>query len=157
MSLISIPRNLQEWDIFTLNLLSKVPDIESETFDFKREPNNIHKHICAMANSRGGFLVLGFEEERKTASVISGFRKVGFPNGEQDRVQLKIANSISNIEPLPNVIISHIQEGVRFFTIVQIKEEKSKKPFFLRDTGQCYVRVLNSSRRISLNTIFHFF
>jgi hypothetical protein len=50
----TIPEKLDGWNIEKINELTKYAGIESEVFDFKKEPNELEEHICAMANTKGG-------------------------------------------------------------------------------------------------------
>ncbi len=48
MKIPSIPDTIEEWNIEKLDELIKYTGIESDTFDFKKEPNELREHICAM-------------------------------------------------------------------------------------------------------------
>ena len=122
------------------------------------EPNELYNHICAMANTSGGFLVLGIGEIKSVDSKrIIGFEKIGFKNGEQECVRNEVGNSIFNIEPTPTANIEHIPDGDKFYTVIKSANEISKKPYFIKDKGQCYVRIGNSSRPASRSTILNLF
>lgn len=158
MKLPTIPEKLEEWKLEVLNELIKYQDIESETLDFKKEPNEIQNHICAMANTNGGFLILGINEIKSSdGKKIIGFEKKGFSNGEQDGLRNTIGNGIFNIEPTPTISLNHIPDGEKFYTIIEIKNETSKKPYFIKDKGQCYVRIENSTRPASRSTVIRLF
>ncbi len=158
MGLINKPQKLEDWNLNVINELINYPDIESENFDFKKEPNELSEHICAMANTVGGFIVLGIEEEKATdGKTIIRFKKSGFRGGEQDYITRQVGNQIIVIEPTPSLNISNILDGDKFFTIIKIENENSKKPFILKDKGQCYVRIHNSSRPASRTTILKLF
>lgn len=158
MGIITIPEKLENWSTEILNELIKLSDIESETFDFKSEPTDLQTHICAMANTDGGFLVLGIEEMKSSdGKMITGFRKIGFNKGEEDQLRLKIGNSIVNIEPTPTVNLQNLVEGNKFYTILKIENTISNKPYFVKDRGQCYIRIGNSSRPASRSTILNLF
>lgn len=158
MALVTIPEKLEDWKIETINELIKYTGIESENFDFKKEPNEITKHICAFANTVGGFIVLGVEEIRGSDSTtIAEFKKVGFTEGKQDSIRLQVGNNVSNLEPIPTVNLVHLSDGQKFFTVIKIENEITKKPVFLRNTGQCYVRIQNSSQLASRTTMANLF
>lgn len=157
MGLITIPEKLEDWNIEILTELVNLSDIESETFDFKSEPNELHTHICAMANTSGGFLVLGIGEVKSSDGKKIRFKKIGFAKGEEDQLHLKVGNSIVNIEPTPTVNLKPLVEGKKFYTILKIENTISKKPYFIKDKGQCYVRIGNSSRPASRSTILNLF
>jgi predicted HTH transcriptional regulator len=73
------------WTIDDIDSLLNIPESESEKLDFKLEVTDLTRHICAMANTSGGFIVLGIEE-----SETGSFKKIGFSNGDQDEIDLKI-------------------------------------------------------------------
>ena len=66
MSLFAgIPQKLESWKFHHLKKLSYLRDIESERFDFKGSSfRDLDVDICAMANTLGGYLVLGVEENK---------------------------------------------------------------------------------------------
>jgi len=156
--MIEIPKDLEEWSMKTLNELLKFVDIESETLDFKKEPNKLHEHLCAMANVNGGFLVLGINEiKSEDGKKIIRFEKIGFNEGEQDMIRNSIGNSMFNVDPIPNVSIKNLLENGKFYSVIKIESETSKKPYFIKDKGQCFIRVGNSTRPASRSVILNLF
>ncbi len=156
---VTLPAKLEDWNIEILNELIKYKDIESETFDFKGvEINKLYLHICAMANTSGGFIILGVDEVRsEDGEALIGFKKIGFEHGKEDHVGLQMGNNVFNIEPNPSVNIKIITEkdDNKFYTVLKIEHEISKKPFFIKNTGQCYVRIGNSSRPASRSVVLN--
>ena len=64
MSLSKVPHKLDEWNIKVINSLIQILSIESENFDFKgsefnKKSDELYNDICAMANTSGGYIVLG--------------------------------------------------------------------------------------------------
>ena len=49
MDLPKIPISLDDWSINTLDMLTQFVGIESDEFDFKKEPNELEEHLCAFA------------------------------------------------------------------------------------------------------------
>ena len=87
-----IPNNIKDWDLNTINELIKLRDIESEDFDFKgTDMKNLANHLCAFANTHGGYLVLGIDEE-KNNDVLMGFKKTGFKTEKEDHIKNEIRN-----------------------------------------------------------------
>lgn len=158
MSFPSIPTTLQEWNIEILDKLTGYRDIESDVFDFKGEINKLDEHLCAMANSGGGTLVLGIEEIKNSQDYLVGFRKKGFDDGQQNSIHNTIGNYVFQVEPNPKVEIKHIPDANgKFYTVVRVLTEESKKPYSLKDRGQFYVRINSSSRPASRAVIFNLF
>lgn len=158
MKLPTIPENPFEWDLTTLEDLINIPEIESETFDFKKEPNELEEHICAMANTRGGIIVLGIKEiKSEDGKRIIRFEKQGFPVGKEETIVNQIANSAYNIEPIPEVKIEPLKDNGRFYTILKIESKNAEKPYFVKNTDQCFIRLHNSKRRASRSIILNLF
>ena len=121
MKIPEIPKNLENWTIEKLDELIKFVDIESETLDFKKKPNELDQHICSMANTKGGFLILGVGQEKsKDGKKIIRFTKNGFPLGEQETILNEITNSAYNVEPLPKIEYNHLKDDSKFYTIIKI-------------------------------------
>lgn len=152
MGFPNIPEKAGLWTIETIDSLLNIPESESEQLDFKREVTELTRHICAMANTSGGYIVLGIEENK-----TGGFKKIGFSNGEQDDIDLKVGGMRFLIEPIPNITIHYVPQNDRIYPIIQIHEEISKKAFFLRDKGICYIRIGSSSKPAPRSTIMKLF
>jgi predicted HTH transcriptional regulator len=103
---------LEQWDISTLHKLTKLRDIERETFDFKgtdkgTDFTELYKHICAFANFPiNGIIVLGIEEEKSTSGFLIQFSKKGFDLNKEDWVRNEINNQMANVEPTPKLDIN---------------------------------------------------
>ena len=155
--MVEVPKTLEDWKIETINGLIKYLDIESETLDIKgSDLGELSKHICAMANTSGGFLVLGIEEI-KTGETITHFDKRGFTLGTEDAIKQKIGNARFEIEPVPEVEDSILLEGNKFFVILYIKNNSLNKPYFVKNSGRCFIRISNSSKPASRSTILNLF
>jgi predicted HTH transcriptional regulator len=66
MSIPAIPNRLKDWNIQVIDNLLPILSIESETFDFKGHDFNkeLYCDLCAMANTSGGYIVLGIDENQ---------------------------------------------------------------------------------------------
>ncbi len=66
MNLPNIPPNVDDWDIKVIDSMLNIPNIESENIECKQEiTNDLAKSICAMANTSGGFIIIGLEEKKR--------------------------------------------------------------------------------------------
>lgn len=160
MELVTIPEKLEEFDIKLLDKMMDIPSIESETFDFKEEASDLHEDMCAMANAKGGFLVLGIGQVKgKDDKTLIGFKKTGFKKGDEDSIGNKINNFRFIVEPIPHVTLNHVYEedGNRFYTIIKIESKISEKPYFIKNTDQCYVRLHSSSQRVGRTAILNLY
>ncbi|MCV0411263.1 helix-turn-helix domain-containing protein [Nitrosopumilus sp.] len=160
MKIPKIPSSVENWSIEKIDELIQYVGIESDTFDFKKEPNQLEEHICAMANTKGGHLVLGIEQiDSEDGKQIVKFEKRGFKHGFEDNIKNQISNSVLLIEPIPDVDIIpvHEKDNKKFYIVIQIQNNFSNKPYFVRSTDQCFVRIHNSKIRANRSIIFNLF
>jgi hypothetical protein len=161
MRLPNIPDKIDDWNLETLNELVNFRDVESETFDFKghnfNEKNDeLYNHICAMANSSGGYIVLGIDEERSETDYLIRFIKTGFEKGEEDHIGQTVGNAMYNVELVPEIDIKHLyDDNDIFYTVLKIRLEETKKPFFTKNRGQCFIRIGNSSKPATRSIILN--
>jgi predicted HTH transcriptional regulator len=155
-SLADIPSNKSDWDIDVLNKLIKLKDIESDTFDFKSDYKKLSLYLCAFANNSFGQMVLGIKEFKK-GQVLYGFKKEGFPENDLNSIQGEINNAMVNVDPAPRVTISTLNGNRLVYPIIKIEGENSKKPYFQKGTGICFVRIGSSSVPASRTTILNLF
>ena len=154
----NIPKNMSDWNLDTINKLIQFRDAESENLDFKEIVTDISKEICAFANTTGGFLVFGIAPDKNsTRKTISGYKKIGFKKGKEDEIGLEISNQCFLISPVPSYEIKHIQDDSVFYVVIKIPNEISKKPFIIKNKGQCFIRVDSSSCPAPRSTIMNLF
>jgi hypothetical protein len=144
MKLPLVPDEIEGWNIRRLNGLLKIVNVESETLEFKgRDFHSLVDLLCAMANSSGGSVILGIEQDKASSTFV----KSGFDRGQEDEVGQRIGSDMYNVEPTPEVTIRNLYDkNKKFYTVLQIKSEDTKKPYFTRTKGQCYIRVSNSNK-----------
>jgi hypothetical protein len=163
MSLPKVPDKLEEWNIKVIDSLIQILSIESETFDFKgsefnKKSDELYNDICAMANTSGGYIVLGIREEKDPDGNIIRFIKEGFDKHEEDKVNQRVADNMHNIEPTPSIEpprpIYEVDEK-KFYSIIRINSINARKPYLTKNRGQCYVRIGNGSRPASRAVILN--
>jgi hypothetical protein len=161
MSISDIPKELDEWDITKLNNLVKLKDIERETFDFKgTDFNDLSRHLCAFANySDSGYIVYGIEQKKDTSDPDSlmAFENVGFDDDKKDWIRNQVNNAMVNVEPTPKVDIKNLDENKRTFPVLKIEGEDINRPYFVKGSGKCYIRIGASSNAASRTTILTLF
>lgn len=151
-----IPNNISDWTLDTINELIKLRDIESEDFDFKgTDMKNLANHLCAFANSNGGYLVLGIDEDKNNNKLL-GFRKNGFKKEKEDHVKNEIRNHLVRIDPLPDIQTKIIPDGEKFYLIIKIENNHIQKPYFLNEKG-FFVRIGSSTNIASRNIVLNLF
>src|SRR5690625_2327548 len=117
---------------------------EGKTLEFKRDlpsPRNILKTLVAFANSAGGQLLIGVDDDRQLIGVER-------PLDEEERLCNLIADSISP-HLVPNVeIMTH--EGKSLLLVETFPS--SSRPHYLKNEGDekgVYVRLGSSNRQAS--------
>lgn len=157
MELTKLPV-IKEWNEHTIDMLPTAPGAESETLEYKREisRNSLPKAICAMANTSGGFIVIGIEELKNSDEEVINYVKKGI-NGNPDELVRIINDFNSNIDPWPEIKVRDIKYKDDIYIVIQIIEQISSKPFFLKSENRCYVRISNSSRPATRHIIGNLF
>ena len=157
------PDKVDEWKLENINELIKLKDIEDLRFDFKskdlNEGKGLASHICAMANTVGGFIVLGIKENKSNNGDIIEFEKDGFKTGKEDEVKRSISNYLYQIEPLPKTDIQKIDEDTSktFYFVIKILSVENNKPYFIKNRNVCYIRIGNQSIPADRNTILNLY
>ena len=56
-----------------------------------------------MANTSGGYIVLGVDQQNAPDGKIRRFIKNGFERGEEDKINQTLANNMYSVDPTPNI------------------------------------------------------
>jgi hypothetical protein len=103
-------------------------------------------------HSSGGYIILGIEQD-KTNNV---FIKNGFDRRQEEYVGQRIGNDMYNVEPTPEVVTKYLYDrNKKFYAVLKVQSEDTKKPYFTRDKCQCYTRVSNSSKPAGRSVILN--
>jgi hypothetical protein len=149
------PQTIDEWSMEILQKTLEIPDVEKESFDFKNNrvldmDYRLEDHICAFANTYGGYLVMGIEEE-KINKNHKRFILNGFHDGSQGEMLKRIAQKTWLIEPLPSYEVKIIESQSRYYIVLYVKSELHKRPFFAKNNA--YVRIGSSTIPANRNII----
>lgn len=165
-----IPMDLDKWDLTVLNNLVKYRGIERDNFDFKskdiifaKQKNDLRleHHLCAMANILTGILCLGVEDPVSETNPTSTFRPNGFRN--QKNTEQETLNSINNfvvkVDPIPKVtsFVLPDEERDSFYVILKVEGLVNQRPYIIKDKGQIFVRIRDSTMPASRTTIANLF
>ena len=84
---------------------------------------------------------------------------MGFASGSEDNLKNRITSAVLLIDPIPDVDIEPIHEdsGDAFYPIIKIENRNSAKPYFVKSTGQCFIRINESKIRANRSIIFNLF
>src|SRR6266849_6417511 len=78
---------------------------EGAYLDYKEDfPKNLEKTIAAMANTLGGIILIGVEEDKQTTKPILPLKGIEFQRGLEERIMSII---LTNITPpiFPEVVV----------------------------------------------------
>jgi Putative DNA-binding domain len=117
----------------------------------------LSQHLCAFPNTSFGQMILGIEPDKTKDGQTIGIRKKGFSENKKDSIRNEINNAMLNVEPTPLVKLLFINENGSLFPVVQITGEESKKPYFHRSSGKCYVRIGASTVPANRTNIINLF
>lgn len=159
------PERLEDYNMSVIDSFLNKRHIESEIFDFKGKDaakgSDLSKDFCAMANTSGGIIVLGIDE-MKNNGVLTGFAKNGFRTDfqDEDKVNQVIGSNRSQIEPIPIIDCKPVfeqKDPTIYYMVIRVDGKEIYRPYFLRNSGQCYVRIGNSSRPASRSVVLNLF
>lgn len=111
----------------TINIQELIKQPESKTLEFKQDLSSLKpiiKTVIAFANTAGGVIVVGIEDDGKIVGIDDPFK-----------MEEKIASAIAdNIKPLimPDVEFATVEDK----TLLIIKVAHTIGPFYLKQTGE---------------------
>ncbi|HRZ95397.1 MAG TPA: ATP-binding protein [Candidatus Moranbacteria bacterium] len=120
---------------------------EGIQIDYKKEypQKGIAKHFASFSNTRGGILIIGVEEDRKSGVPIA------WESIECDaKIIEKINQEASNVEPIPAFDV-HITDEIngKRFVLVRVYEG-DKTPYYVQNDSNVWVRTGNISNSIDI-------
>ncbi|MFA5080782.1 MAG: ATP-binding protein [Candidatus Paceibacterota bacterium] len=120
---------------------------EGVQIDYKMDfpAKSLSKHFAAFSNTRGGLIIIGVEEDKKTGIPIlwTGVDK------DAKRIE-KIYQEAANVEPIPNYEV-HItdEKNGKVFVLVRI-QEGDNTPYYVQNDSNIWVRTGNVSTPIDI-------
>ncbi len=116
-------------------ILKLIKQGESETIEFKKDlSNTIAKSVCAFANSSGGIIIIGVDDNGNIYGI-----------SDEERLY----NIISSVTPYPNIEIEKLFINEKKVIVLKIKKSTKLHSY----NGIVYVRVGNINRPLSVNEI----
>lgn len=120
---------------------------EGIQLDYKRELplKGLAKHFAAFSNTRGGVIIVGVEEDKKTGKPIAW-------NGIKNEVKLidRIHQIASNVEAIPFYEVHITDEKNRnIFLLIRIFEG-DRTPYYVQNDPNLWVRTGNISKPIDI-------
>ncbi len=109
---------------------------EGENIEFKLKPVNIAETICAMANTSGGYIIIGVDNKGKLT---------GIAEKEQERIPADIQGLI----PTPHISIINVKVNEKNVLVINVK--KSKR--FVTLGNSAYIRIGRSNKALDLEEL----
>lgn len=109
---------------------------EGEEVDFKRKASGIEETVCAMANTKGGVILVGIDDSGKIRGV------------EMDEEE-KIVSFLQGLIPAPRVSIKKVKINNKFVIVIKVK--KSRK--FVSLGSIAYIRIGRSSKALDIEEL----
>lgn len=120
---------------------------EGVQIDYKKEfpSNDLAKHFAAFSNKRGGVIIIGVEEDRKSGVPIAWDGVIK----DAKRIE-RIHQLAANVEPIPSydVCATDEKEG-KCFVLIRIYEG-DKTPYYVQNDSNVWVRTGNVRRSIGI-------
>lgn len=129
-------------DVLTLDSAGRVIEVEGKTLEFKRDlssPTKPLRTVVAFANSAGGRLVIGVNDDGSVSGVED-------PLAEEERITSLITDRISP-QIVPGIDIVTLGEATVLVVDVPLS---TRRPHFMKDQGPesgVYVRLGSSTRQ----------
>ena len=151
MSLLTKPINDVTWDNVEGFCQQRTP--EGAVLDYKEDfPNNLEKTLAAMANTLGGIVLIGVEEDTENRPVVP-VKGIEFKRGLSERV---INIILSNITPpfIPDVTVVSDTTKKRALVVIRIAQSH-QTPHAISGNTQVYLRTGNRNKPEELASIDH--
>lgn len=117
----------------------KIP--EGTTLDYKQDfPKNLHKTIAAFANTIGGIILIGIEEDDDNKPILP-LKGITFERGLSERVYNIV---LTNVTPptFPEINVCKNSEGDKAIIVIRV-HQSHQTPHAINDNTQVYLRTGN--------------
>ena len=145
------PLNLGEWNLDIINRLVELKYPETDSLEFKQKiPKDFENDLSAFANSSGGIIVLGIKGKNKAEE------KVGISSTNENEVVQTLTGKATLLDPNLTITTKPIEDGSNFYLAIKI-ENTNSKPFIIRNTGGCYIRLNGTTQPASKAIVINLF
>lgn len=113
---------------------------EGIQLDYKKDlsKKGLAKHFAAFSNARGGIIIIGVEEDKKTSAPITW---VGVKN--EGKLEERVHQFASSVEPFPQYEVSITNEkNSNVFILIRIFEG-DRTPYYVQNDSTLWIRTGN--------------
>jgi len=146
-------KSINELNIDDIRIFCEKGIKEGFTLDYKEDfPNNLEKTICAFANTFGGVILLGVEENQEGKPIMP-IKGIDFERGLHERVVNII---LDNIYPplFPEIEVVRFQDNGNDKAVVVIRIPQSDMtPHLIDNKRKVYIRTDNRNKPEEVATI----
>ena len=64
---------------------------------------------------------------------------------------------MANVEPTPKLDIKPLYDNNKLYPVLEIEGQEIHRPYFVRNSGQCFVRIGSSTTPASRTTVLNLF
>jgi len=144
-----MPVNDLTWEIIEDFCSQRIP--ENAYLEYKENfPKNLEKSISSMANTHGGIILIGIEEDDENRPKIP-IKGIEFQRGLSERVTNII---LTNITPtlLPDIAVCKSEDSARAIVVIRISQSKDA-PHAVMNNKKVYLRTGNINKPESLASL----
>jgi Putative DNA-binding domain len=134
---VTIPASPGEWDFIRLQQLVIEHDLERARIEYKRElgnGNKVMEAIAALANTFGGVVLIGIDEDKQGAD-----RLTGVDSSDRDRLARMCWDKL--VPPYnPEIIPVKLDPGEKYVLVVIIDPDYARRPVMVTQGNKIPVR-----------------
>jgi hypothetical protein len=142
-----------EWNDVVDFCNQRIP--EGATLDYKKDfPNNLQKTIAAFANTMGGLILIGVDEDQEDKPIIP-IEGITFERGISEKIMNII---LSNITPpiIPEIQVCANSDNSKAIAIIRIPQSNIT-PHAINKNTEVYIRTGNRNNFEPLATVDNLF
>ena len=117
-------------------LLEIIARGEGEEVEFKRNVAGVAETVCAMANTKGGYILVGIDDRGRVTGV-------------EPKEEEKLVSHLQGLAPLPEISIEKIPINAKVILVVRVK----KSSRFISLGSVAYIRVGRSNRPLDVEEL----
>ena len=117
-------------------LLEIIARGEGERVEFKRNVAGVAETVCAMANTKGGYILVGIDDHGRVTGV-------------EPKEEERLVSHLQGLTPLPEISVEKIPINAKVIWVVRVK----KSSRFVSLGSVAYIRVGRSNRPLDVEEL----